>query len=256
MTTTRATTEAVVPASTGAVEAPEAERVRSRTRLGSGIRARILLAYIGLLAIATAASVLVARELLIAQLDARIDTELVQEADELRALAAGVDPRTAQPFGARADRVFDVHLERNIPAPQEALLTFIDGKPYKRSRTVVEYRLHEDPVLVERWGQLRSTDRGSYQTPVGRLDYLAVPLQMNGQTRGVFVAAIFRDLAEKGLRAPLIAVGGVGSAVLLVGSGLAWLVAGCAASRTAGDGHRSRDHRDRPEASHPGGRQG
>ena len=215
-----------MPAATPAAATPAGNPVRRRTRLGSGVRARILLAYVGLLAIATAASVLVARELLIAQLDSRINAELVQEVDELRTLAAGVDPLTARPFGGRADRVFDVHLERNIPAPQEALLTFVDGKPYKRSRTVVDYRLHEDPVLVSRWAQLQATDRGSYQTPEGRLEYLAVPLQTNGQTRGVFVAAVFRDLARKQLDAPLLAVGGVGLAVLLVGSVLAWAVAG------------------------------
>lgn len=224
-TTTGTTGEAVTAASAGATVAPGGNRLRSRIRFGSGVRARILLAYVGLLAIATATSVLVARQILIAQLDARIDAELVQEVNELRSLAAGVDPRTSRPFGARADRVFDVHLERNIPAPYEALLTFVGGEPYKRSRTVVDYRLNEDPVLVARWGQLRSTDRGTYETPVGRLEYLAVPLRMGGQTRGVFVAAVFRDLAKKELEEPLIAVGGVGLMVLLVGSALAWLVA-------------------------------
>ena len=200
-------------------------QVRSRPRLGSSVRARILLAYVGLLALATGASVLVAGELLIAQLDRRIDTELAQEANELRQLASGVDPRTSRPFGNRADRVFDVYLERNIPAPNEALLTFVNGEPYKRSRTVVDYRLDQDPVLVERLGRLQSSERSSYQTPVGRLEYLAVPLRTGGQTRGVFVAAVFRDLARKDLQAPLIAVGAVGLAVLLVGSILAGMVA-------------------------------
>jgi signal transduction histidine kinase len=186
------------------------------------VRVRILASYVGLLTLATALSVLVAREVLVAQLDSRIQGELTQEADELRQLAGGVDPATSQPFGDRVDRIFDVHLSRNIPSSNEALLTFVDGRPYTRTGTVVDYRLDRDEALVQLWGGLQATDRGSVETPAGRVEYLAVPLRVGDRVPGVFVTAFFRDRAQEQLTAPLLAVGGVGLVVLLAGSVLAW----------------------------------
>ena len=191
------------------------------------VRTRILAAYVGLLALATAASVFVAREALLIQLDARIDTDLVQEAEELRRLTTGTDPATARPFGGDVVRIFDVHLSRNIPAPNEALLTFVDGTPYTRTRTVVDYRLDRDADLVRRWSSLTEPERGSAETPAGRVEYLAVPLlsQDAEDPDGVFVAAVFRDRSVAELTTPLAAVAGVGLTVLVVGSLLAWQVA-------------------------------
>ena len=187
------------------------------------VRVRILASYVVLLTLATVLSVVVAREVLVAQLDSRIESELAQEAEELRQLArGGRDPETSRPFGDRVDRIFDVHLSRNIPSRNEALLTFVDGRPYTRTRTVVDYRLDRDEDLVELWGGLREGDRGSVDTPAGRVEYLAVPLRSGDRVPGVFVAAFFRDRAQEQLTAPLLAVGGVGLVVLLVGSVLAW----------------------------------
>lgn len=214
--TTAMTTEPG-PSSPPPAPSPPARRTRLRS-----VRTRILLSYVGLLALATATSVLVAREVLLTQLDQRISSELVQEADELRELARGTDPATSQPFGSDVVRIFDVALSRNVPARNEALLTFVDGRPYTRTASVVDYRLDQDPALVERWGAVEQPDRGSAPTPEGRVEYLAVPLQAEGVVRGVFVVAIFRDRASAQLNAPLTAVGGVGLAVLLVGSALAW----------------------------------
>lgn len=197
----------------------------ARPRRGRSLRTRILASYLVLLTLATAASVLVAREVLISQLDGRIADELVQEAEELANLAEGADPESARPFGDDVERIFQVHLANNVPARNEALLTFVDGRLFARSRTVVDYRLDRDPALVERWGSVTATDRGSVETPEGRVEYLAVPLAAGDEVRGVFVAAIFRDRAVSLLNAPLAAVAGVGIAVLLVGSALAWRLA-------------------------------
>ena len=217
-----AATTSAVP---GDAAAPAGDADHGPRRRLTSVRTRILAAYVGLLALVTAASVLAARQVLVTQLDARISTDLTQEADELRTLAGGIDPATAQPFGDRVERIFEVHLMRNIPAPDEALLTLVDGQPYARSRSVVDYRLDRDAALVARWGGLREPDRGSVRTPAGRVEYLAVPLQADGRTRGVFVAAVFRDRAVAQLTPALQAVAGVGLAVLVVGSVLAWLLA-------------------------------
>jgi two-component system, OmpR family, sensor kinase len=122
-------------------------------RWRSGIRVRILAGSVAVLALATVASVLLVRQVLFAQLDDRLDGELVQESRELHRLARGIDPATGEPFGTDVERIFDVFLERNVPARNEAFLMFLDGELYDRSRTVLPYRLDEDAGLVGRWGR-------------------------------------------------------------------------------------------------------
>jgi signal transduction histidine kinase len=203
----------------------EARLLAPLRRFQASFRARVLAGYVGLLAVATFAAIFVAREALAGGLDERIDSELVQESRELRQLATGNDPETGEPFDDRVRRIFEVYLSRNIPSRNEVLLTFVDGEPFLRSGRTVAYRLDRDPELVARWGSLERTDRGGVDTPDGRVEYLAVPLVGGGETRGVFVAAIFRDRESGEVEDALRVVAGVGLAMLLVGSVLAWLLA-------------------------------
>jgi signal transduction histidine kinase len=196
-----------------------------RGLLPSSLRARMLAWYIGLLAFATLASVFVAREIVLQRLDERISAELVQEANELRRLAGGRDPETGQPFRGRVRRIFEVFLERNIPSRNEALLTYVEGEPYLRSRRVLPYQLDRDPELTARWANLRQSERGHVDTPAGPVEYLALPLRSGDDVAGVFVVAIFRDREEAAFDAVVLAAGGVGLAVLLIGSLLAWRLA-------------------------------
>ena len=191
----------------------------------TSIRVRILVGFVGMLALATIASVLVAREVIYSRLDDRISQELVQEASELRRVAAGTDPATGAPFGDDVRRIFRVYFQRNTPSRGEALLTFVDGEPFLRSRQVVPYRLDRDPELVAQWGGLTRNERGSVSSPAGQVDYLAVPLQLEGRVLGVFVVAVFRELQQGPFDDAITATIAVGFAVLLIGSLLAWGVA-------------------------------
>lgn len=204
-----------------------ARRRRWRPRLPTlGLRARILLGFVGLLALATVASVVVARQLALARIDGRISDALAQEARELRRVAAGRDPSTGQPFAGDVRRIFDVYLGRNSPSPNEAMLTFVDRKPYRRSAPVHDYRLDQDAELVARWDNLLDTERGKVGgTPAGDVEYLAVPFLDGTRTAGVFVVALFREGEERELRAVTLATGGVGLAMLLAGSLLGWRLA-------------------------------
>ncbi|HJV04434.1 MAG TPA: HAMP domain-containing sensor histidine kinase [Actinomycetota bacterium] len=202
------------------------ERPAAGPRIRWGVRSRILAWYVALMAGAIAASVLVVRTVLTNQLDARIDAALAQEANELRKLARGRDPETGERFRGDVERIFAVFLERNIPARNEVILTFVGGEPFRRSRPVSSYRLHRQPELVERWNDIPRVDRGTIEgTPAGRIEYLAVPVKEGRQVRGVFVGAIFRDLELAELDPALWGAIGVGLATLLVGSLLAWRVA-------------------------------
>jgi two-component system OmpR family sensor kinase len=189
------------------------------------LRTRVLAWFVGVLAVATAASVLVTWIVLNLQLDQRIDGELVQETGELRRLASGNDPSTGVPFDDDVRRVFEVYLDRNVPSRNEAFITFVNGEPYDRSRQVLPYRLDQDPDLIQRWATLERTDRGRVETPGGPVEYIAVPLLGGREGNGVFVAAIFRGRLDDEVHAAVQAAGAVGLAVLLLGGLLAWRLA-------------------------------
>jgi two-component system, OmpR family, sensor kinase len=188
----------------------------------------MLLGHVGLLAVAVLASVLVARQLLLARLEDRIDHELEQEVSELRILARGRDPQTGTPFGTDVRRVFQVFLSRNVPSRNEVIITYVDGRPYRRSLTVRSppYRLDEDPELIARWGRLEEIDQGEISTPGGQVKFLAVPVDAGSGPPATFVVAVFRDREEEELNDAITALGGVGLALLLAGSVLAWRLAG------------------------------
>jgi two-component system, OmpR family, sensor kinase len=206
----------------------EPRRSAAAKRFRFGLRARMLLAHVGLLAIAVIASVLIARQLLLVRLEERIDQELAQEVSELRILARGRDPQTGRPFGTDVRRIFQVFLRRNVPARNEVIITYVHGRPYERSRTLRSppYRLDEDPKLIARWGRLEQPDEGEISTPGGRIKFLAVPVLVSGAPPATFVVAVFREREEEELNDAITALAGVGLALLLAGSVLAWRLAG------------------------------
>jgi two-component system OmpR family sensor kinase len=201
------------------------EQGASSRRVFWGIRGRILFWYVAVLTAAIAAAVLVNRQVLIAGIDTRIDEALVQESEELRRLSQGRDPTTGEPFRNQVDRIFEVFLQRNIPTRNETFVTFVNGRPFERSLGDPIYRLDLDARLVDRWAGITRTKRGQVSTPEGIVEYLAIPVKASESTRGVFVAAIFRDRELADIAPAVWGAAGVGLATLLVGSLLAWRVA-------------------------------
>jgi signal transduction histidine kinase len=207
--------------------AEELGRSQPRGRFRFGLRARMLVGYVGLLAILAVASVLVARQVLLVRLEEHLDHQLTQEVSEVKVLSGGRDPRTGTPFDS-IRRVFAVFLRRNIPARNEVIITYVNGEAFRRVPTrlrAAPYRLHEDPELVPRWANLRERDRDEIETPGGRIMYWAEPLRLGGE-RGAFVVAIFRDREEEALNDAIAALAVVGLVFLVFGSVLAWRLAG------------------------------
>jgi len=193
--------------------------------LAASFRVCVLAGYVALFAVATLLSIFVAREALQRGFDQRIDEDLVQESRELRQLARGNDPQTGAPFDLDVERIFDVYMARNVPSRNEVLLTFVDGEPFQSSPEELPYSFAQDAELVSRWTGLKSSERGTIDTPIGPAEYLAVPLVDGGEQRGLFVAAIFRDRESEEVSDAVRVAAGVGLAMLLVGSVLAWLLA-------------------------------
>jgi two-component system OmpR family sensor kinase len=187
-------------------------------------RTRILAAFVILLAFSTLLSVLAIRQLLLVRTADRVDAALTQEVDEFRTLVQGNNPADGTPFDGRLRLIYDTVLDRNVPGAGETLVSYVDGEVYE-----VESGASGGAVprgaFPPRWATLERPERGTIETPVGTVRYLAVPVG-NREISGVFVVAASlsserREVEEAVQLAALVLV-----SVLLIASVLAWVVAG------------------------------
>jgi signal transduction histidine kinase len=180
--------------------------------------------FVVVLAIATIGSVFVVRQILFQRLDARISAELIQEVREVELLAAGNDPETGEPFLGDVERIFEVALERNVPARSESILTFVDGDLEGVASGERAPALESLPIAE--WAALTEPAQGSLEPPGGgRLDYRAVPFLVDGTPKGVFVVVIDRDLEGADTDAASLAAAALGLVMLIIGSVLAFRLA-------------------------------
>lgn len=193
-------------------------------RFRPGFRARVLGSFVTLVAAATLGGLFVQRAVLLERLDREVDASLDQERTELSALASGRNPATGKPFAGDVRAIFDTFLERNLPGEGEVFLTFIGGAPY--ASTPAPLRLDQDQHLSSEWGSLTEGGRGQLSTKAGPVRYLAVPLEFEGRTDGVFIVANFlrgeREEIESGVRV----AGAVAVGILIAATAVAWVVAG------------------------------
>lgn len=201
---------------------------RARRRLISALssyRLRVLIWFIALLGLGTFATVAVLTEVLLQRTDERVQADLVQEVNEFRSLAGGIDPATGTPFGPDVERIFDVFLDRSIPSRNEVFLTFVDGDLYQRTGRRSEFAIETDPTFLAGVANAPDSVIGRLATPAGAVDYHAIPVRVDGETRGVFAVAIFRDLERSEQDEVFGAALIVGLILLLIGSFLAWRLA-------------------------------
>lgn len=224
------TAEGTSPIRTSTLKIPESSgpssgRALKRILFGGGLRVEIMAIYVLALTLAIAGSLLALRAILLNRMDERIQANLQQEVAELRKLSKGDDPETGKPFDGRVRRIFDAFLQRNIPAPNETMLSIVDGDPYLRPSRDPHYRIDTDRELVAIWAAADEPLGGRADTPVGDFDYLAVPLVVDGEKRGVFVVGEFRDF-EKAQVDDAVRLAALVSLITLgIGSVLAWRLA-------------------------------
>jgi two-component system OmpR family sensor kinase len=195
-------------------------------RIHLGFRTRVLGSFVALTAGATFAGLIVQRAVLLDRLDREVDDALEQERGELESLAgpSGVNPATREPFGTDVRAIFETFLERNVPVEGEVFVAFADGEYFRSTPSPVP--LHDDPSFVEQVATAASPEWGRLTTDAGPARYLAVPLQVGGETRGVFVVANFlrgeREEVESGIRV----AAAVAAGILVVATAVSWFVAG------------------------------
>ena len=195
-------------------------------RLLAGARTRILASYLVLLASSTLLSVLAIRQLLVARTADRVDNALTQEVEEFSTLAReGRNPATGKPFGNDVAGVFDLYFRRNVPGEGEVIRAFVDGRLFR-----TESGARGGRVLVgdgpARWAHLTRPVRGELETRTTSVRYLAVPVRVEGRSRGVFVVAadLGAERREVDDATRLVAI--VLLSVLLIASVFAWAIAG------------------------------
>jgi len=204
---------------------PAPVRLRGRLRLpAAGIRTRILLWYLVLLAVSIAIAILGLRQVLLVRLADSIDTALLQEVEEVRLLAGGVDPTTGEAFGDDAAAIFDTFFARSVPGEFETFYALVGGAPYKR--TVAPASLFDEPSLVATWKDLAEPAWGEAATRAGPVRWLAVPLASSGAAAGTFIVAHYAVTELEQIDTAVQVMVLISGGVLLLASLLAWAAAG------------------------------
>jgi two-component system, OmpR family, sensor kinase len=214
-------------------EAVQSNGRRARDWFGAArsARSRILILYVILLAVAAVLGLLAFRHVLNVRLDQNVNDSLQQEILELdRLVTEGKDPETAKPFTSlRA--LFRVYLSRNVPANEEAMVVFIDGEFVKdaKARFPID-RL--PPIQLAEWEDISrraaasgQSVTGSYDTELGKARYRVAQVRLDEEV-GAFVVTILPAEEIEANRELLLYGSAATLAVLLVASGIAWLIAG------------------------------
>lgn len=187
-------------------------------------RMRILGWYMLLLAGAVVAGLLLQRSFLINEVKTNVNESLDQEVGEFSQLVeVGIDPATGDPFAGDLSAVFTTYLERNVPLQGEAVVTILDGRPFRGDVGGQTYRGTD---LIDSWTAITVPTRETVETPEGRVAYLAVPLIVDERQEGTFVVAI--NMEERLATVDnLIRIGAlVFGSIFVVASAVAWVVAG------------------------------
>jgi signal transduction histidine kinase len=186
-------------------------------------------AYSVLLVLAGAVAVLGIRQVMLVRLDNRTEAALGQEVAEVRTLVTnGDDPATGQPFDS-LQRAFDVYMDRNVPSPQEAFATFLDGTLHRdRLRSFPGREFSSDALAT--WSSFSLSDgpeetTGTFDTAHGEAEYRAVRFTLGGD-RGAFVVTILPAAGRQEIQELQTYGAVVMMAVVLAAAVCAWFLAG------------------------------
>ncbi len=192
-----------------------------RSSLLGGVRTRVLVSFLALLVVSTAASVFVLREVLLSRIGEQVEEQLTHEVEALPVLRDSGQPGSGEPF-ASVGQLLAVYLDQNAPPTDGALVTFVDGEP-----AGAEIANPGDESLADAvtgLADVTEPSSGEIATDVGEAQYVAIPVA--GDPDGVLVAmaltAAERDQVESAVQ---IAIG-VSLVVLLLASLFIWLAAG------------------------------
>jgi signal transduction histidine kinase len=195
-----------------------------------GVRTRVLASVLVMSALGLAVAGGVANIIQTRRTSDAIDASLAQEVEEFRTLAAqGIDPDTGARF-ATVEQLLFVALQRNVPSPNEMLMTFRGGQPDRYSsgglpQLVNSQTIREAVTAVPAGSEVVVTRE--VDTAIGRVRLSIVPVGIEGrEVSGAYVIAfaVDRELAKQRDLMRIYALVALGSLVLIGVVG--WVVAG------------------------------
>ncbi|MDZ4873335.1 MAG: Adaptive-response sensory-kinase SasA [Chroococcidiopsis cubana SAG 39.79] len=201
------------------------DKTQQWRRIFYSLRTSILIWYVLLLTCSAFLSTLVIRQVLLARLEARHATSLLQEVKEFRVLANGKDPNTGKPFQHNLKALFKVFLNRNIPDDDEFLIAIIEGEIDRSSPRALPEPLKQNSELIQYFGKLTQPEQGARETAVGTILYRAAPI-IRDETHGVFVVAQLTAGERQEVNEAMAVIIQVKIFVIIGAAILAWLVAG------------------------------
>ncbi len=190
----------------------------------AGMRTRVLISFLALLTLSTAASVLVLRQVLVSRIGDEVSQTLTEDVSELEVISReGTDPDTDRPFNGEVGRVFNAFLRDRALAPDTAIVTFVGNEPYRVLTAEPEQRSLLDTLRQQ--GPVSEPTTGDVETSLGTARYVAVPVVAGSQKGTLVIGQLLGERREQVDSAVRIAVG-VSIVVLLLASLFIWLAAG------------------------------
>lgn len=193
-----------------------------RRSLLGGVRTRVLISFLALLVLSTAASVFVLREVLLSRIGDQVERELTRDVDTLDQVNALGQPPNGRPF-TDVGSLLDAFLSRSAAPSDGALVAFTDGQA--RTAKVANPGQEDLGTQFGAFADIDAPTSGEISTSYGDARFVAIPVSV-GKGRGVLLAASLtaaeRDQVESAVR---IAIG-VSIVVLLLASLFIWLAAG------------------------------
>jgi len=188
------------------------------------MRTRVLISFLVLLTLSTAASVVALREVMISRIGDEVTQSLTEDVAELETLSrSGVDPNTSKPFNGDVRQLFDAFLTDRALVEDTALVTFVGDEPYAELAADPE----QDSLLsaLREIGPVSEPAGGEVETSVGAARYVAVPVTAGAERGSLAIGQLLGERREQVDSAVRIAVG-VSIVMLLLASLFIWLAAG------------------------------
>ena len=204
-------------------EAAGADGAGARRPLLSGVRTRVLVSFLVLLVVSTAASLFVLREVLLSRISDRVTDELAAELEPLESLEQG-RPGNGRPW-PDLESLFDAFLNTNSPPPTGVFGTFVGDEPYRAVSSGDAAAESGLPDAISALEADAGASSGTVETDEGEAVWIGIPASLDEQTGSIVAAALTtaeRDQIEDAVRLAI----GVSLVVMLLASLFIWLAAG------------------------------
>ncbi|MBE9047326.1 HAMP domain-containing protein [Pleurocapsales cyanobacterium LEGE 10410] len=200
--------------------------IKNRRNTSYKFQSRILIVYCLLIVLSFSGAVLTIRRLLLFRLHTRIEQALNQEIKELRILVDSKDPETARPFGDNITAIFNVFLQRNVPITDEYKIALLGDSFYASVPAKLPKLIDANSAAVKHWQQLTVPERGRVSNSAAQIVYLAEPVELDGEIKGVFVIAIATQNERQKVKEAILIIIRVTTIAVFITSILAWIFAG------------------------------